>query len=219
MSNNGRQSILEFRSWCCGTVTRGLGHIMSFPPMEPCVCVSQKGEVIVAGRCDSAQPWVLLLPPVRTQGFIERASDVRLNTCHSLASRFQSPPFSSLGGCLLIYSLISIWRKLWEWKQQQQPASVQWNIPDNSSLSAGHVRKGCFSKSLQWLWFLSLVWFIWACRCLKFHAVCPVLAIRIFIFHADGGLVLSFPLVCLFFKIDLKYGHNAIARLRGMFKG
>lgn len=28
-------------------------------------------KVIAAGHCDSAQPWVLLHPPVRAQGFIE----------------------------------------------------------------------------------------------------------------------------------------------------
>lgn len=35
-------------------------------------------KAIAVGRCDSAQPWVLLLPPATVQGFIERASDVQL---------------------------------------------------------------------------------------------------------------------------------------------
>lgn len=48
--------------------------------MEPSLCWTPLSEVCAAGRCDSAQLWVLLLPPVRAQGFIERASDVQLNT-------------------------------------------------------------------------------------------------------------------------------------------
>lgn len=55
------------------------------------------------------------------------------STRHPLASCFQSPPFSFLAGCLLIYSLISIWRKLWEWMHQLE--RVQWDSPDNSSPS------------------------------------------------------------------------------------
>lgn len=130
-------------SWIC-YLTWGLSLILGCQAIEPMLCVTQEGEVSAAGRCDSAQPWLLLLPPVRTQAFIERASDVQLNTCHPLASCFQSPPFSFLAGCLLIYSLISIWRKRWEWMQL---ASVQWNIPDNSSVCSAH-ENGSLSKSL-----------------------------------------------------------------------
>lgn len=102
-------------TWWCSWVpdlTLGLWLCVLFRVISRQSFVTHWGEICMAGRCDSALPSIFLLPLVWTLGFIERASDVQLNTCHSLSWGFQSPPFMFLAGCLLIYSLISMWKDL-----------------------------------------------------------------------------------------------------------